>query len=86
MLGIVFNESNYMKEAESASFVLLTLFKEQVMLNPYITTSRLIGVKVPSVLLPALNRSANIFVMFHLYTFPFFQLDIPPTRILIISF
>jgi hypothetical protein len=63
------------KKDYSAGFVSLTFFKEQVMLNPDITTSRLVSVKMPSVLLPSLYRPTNIFVMFNFNTFPFFQLS-----------
>ncbi len=55
-------------------FSLLTLFKEQVMLNPDITTSRLIGMEAPSLLLPFLNCSTNILVMLNFHTLPSLQL------------
>ena len=59
------------------------------MLDIHSVSSRLISVKTPVLLLPFINRFANIFVMVNLHAFILFQLDYHPLsrfRILINSF
>ena len=50
---------------------LASFLKEQVMVNPYVSASYLIGVEVPTILLEFLNCFTNIPMMLNLYTDPF---------------
>jgi hypothetical protein len=59
------------------SFCSLAPFKEQVMVDPDITASHLIGVKTPAIPLKALNRLTDILVVLDLHTHPFFQFNSP---------
>jgi hypothetical protein len=55
----------------------LTLLKEQVVVYPDVTTSYLIGMKTPAILVKFLNRFANILVVLDLYTHVLFQPSSP---------
>lgn len=58
-------------------FISLALFKQQVMTDKGCLTGCLIGVETPAILLVILDGFANIPVMPHFHTFPFFQLNLP---------
>ena len=51
-------------------------FKKQVMVYPNITTSHLICVEMPAILLPFLNRFADILVVTNLHALIYFQLNL----------
>jgi len=54
----------------------LALLKQQVMVYPDVTTSHLIGVETPAILLPFLDFFTNILVMLNFHAHVFFQLNI----------
>ena len=54
----------------------LALLKQQVMVYPDVTTSHLIGVETPAILLPFLDFFTNILVMLDFHAHVFFQLNI----------
>jgi hypothetical protein len=56
-------------------FVVSSL-EEQVVADEGSMAGGLVCVEVPAVLLPLLNRPADILVMIDLHTFPFFQLNL----------
>ena len=65
-------------EAESwAIFWSLASLEEQVMLNPDVTTSCLVGVEMPAVPLEFFNCSADVVVVVDFNAYVFFQLNSP---------
>lgn len=58
--------------------ILSLSFKQQIVFYPDVTTTRLIGMKLPSIPLDVFNTFSYLPVVIELYTPPFFQPYSPP--------
>jgi len=61
--------------------ILTFSFKQQIVFYPDITTTRLIGMKIPSIPLDVFNTLCYLPVIINLYTSPFFHLHSPPENL-----
>jgi len=64
-------------KVESRLVPSLASLKQQIMVNPDVTTSHLIGMKSPTILLPFLDCFADVLVVLNFRAFVFFQLTSP---------